>query len=311
MYKGWDMFKKLFAAMAAALLFGIMTPVWADQPDAGQPKMTAEEFVASLKFQTGKIELPGGIATLNLPPSFRYLDPNDSNRVLVDAWGNPPGTKTLGMIFPADVSPLAQEGWGVVITYDEDGHVNDEDANKINYEDLLKQMKESMDEESKERVKAGYPSLSLVGWAETPSYDQASHKLYWAKELASGDSQEHTLNYNIRVLGRKGVLVLNAVAGMSQIATIKTEMQKVIAFTDFKAGNSYADFNSSTDKMAEYGIAALVAGGVAAKLGLFAKLFAMLLAFKKALILGVVALFAGIKKLLGFKKKDSAPETHE
>lgn len=305
------MLKKLFAAVAVAFVFGGMTPVWADQPGAGKPKMTAEEFLASLKFQSGKIELPGGIATLDLPPTFRYLDPADSNRVLVDAWGNPPGGTTLGMIFPAEVSPLSQEGWGVIVTYDEDGHVNDDDANKINYDDLLKNMKESMEENNKERVKAGYPSLSLVGWAEKPSYDQANHKLYWARELAAGDSKENTLNYGIRVLGRKGVLVLNAVAGMNQIAAIKTEMQKVVAFTDFKAGSGYGDFNSSTDKVAEYGIAALVAGGVAAKLGLFAKLFAVLLAFKKAAILGLLALFAGIKKLLGMKKKDTAPETHE
>lgn len=305
------MLKKVFAALTVALLFGSLLPAWADQPGAEQPQMTADEFMASLKFQSGKIELPGGIATLDLPPTFRYLNPADAKRVLVDAWGNPPGGETLGMIFPADVSPLAQEGWGVIVTYDEDGHVNDDDASKINYDDLLKDMKESMEEESKERVKAGYPSLTLVGWAESPSYDQANHKLYWAKELASSDSKENTLNYGIRVLGRKGVLVLNAVAGMNQIATIKAEMPKVLAFTDFKAGNGYADFNSSTDKVAEYGIAALVAGGVAAKLGLFAKLFAVLLAFKKAAILGFIALIAGIKKLLGMKKKDTAPETHE
>lgn len=304
------MLKKLFSAITAVLLIGGMPPAWADQPGS-QPKTTAEQFLASLKFQSGKIELPGGIATLDLPPTFRYLNPDDSNRVLVDAWGNPPGGKTLGMIFPADVSPLSEEGWGVIVTYDEDGHVKDDDASKINYDDLLKDMKQAMDEESKERVKAGYPALTLVGWAEAPRYDQASHKLYWAKELASADSKEHTLNYGIRVLGRKGVLVLNAVAGMNQIAGIRTEMQKVVAFTDFKAGNSYGDFNSSTDKVAEYGIAALVAGGIAAKLGLFAKLFAFLLAAKKAIIVGFIALVAAIKKLLGMKKKDAAPETGE
>ena len=81
--------------------------------------------MASLKFQQGKITLPGGIATLDLPATFRYLDPADSARILVDAWGNPPGSKTLGMIFPADISPLAENGWGVVITYDEEGHIKD------------------------------------------------------------------------------------------------------------------------------------------------------------------------------------------
>lgn len=305
------MLKKLLKIFAVVFLFGAVSPAWAEQPDAEAASMTPEEFLATLKFQSGKIDLPNGIATMDLPATFRYLNPGDSERVLVDAWGNPPGLKTLGMIFPANVSPVSRDGWGVIITYDEDGHVSDADADQIKYDELLKDMQEGMEEANVERKKQGYASLSLVGWAETPRYDKDSHKLYWAKELASGDSKEHTLNYNIRVLGRKGVLVLNAVAGMNQIATIKTEMQNVLAFTDFKAGNSYADFNSSTDKVAEYGIAALVAGGVATKLGLFAKLFAFLLAFKKALILGVIAVGVAIKKLLGMKKKQPATETAE
>ena len=140
--------------------------------------------MASLHFQSGKIDLPGGIAALDLPSTFRYLSPADANRVLVDAWGNPPGGETLGMIFPADVSPLAADGWGVIITYKEDGHVNDDDASKINYSDLIKQMKEETEEDSKERVKQGYPALLLSGWAEDPHYDQSSHKLYWALFVA-------------------------------------------------------------------------------------------------------------------------------
>ncbi len=264
--------------------------------------MTADEFVASLKFKQGKVDLPGGIATLNLPDTFRYLEPADATRVLVDAWGNPPGTKTLGMIFPATVSPLANDSWGVVITYDEDGHVNDGDADNINYDDLLKDMQESSKAANEERKKRGYDSLTLVGWAEKPSYDKANHKMYWAKELASEKATQHTLNYGIRVLGRKGVLVLNAVAGMNQIGAIKTEMQKVVAFSEFTQGNRYADFDNKTDRVAEYGLAALVAGGVAAKLGFFGKIFAFLLAFKKLLIFGAIALFAGVAKLFSRKR---------
>ncbi len=305
------MLNKLFAVAAITLLLGGVFPARADEPNAAPAKMTAEEFVASLKFQTGKVDLPNGIATLDLPHSFHYLNPADSKRVLEDAWGNPPGDTTLGMIFPVDSSPVSQNGWGIIITYDEDGHVNDDDASTIKYDELLKEMQSSVAEANEERKKQGYEPVSLLGWAETPSYDQANHKLYWAKELAFGDNQQHTLNYNIRVLGRKGVLVLNAVAGMDQLAQIKSQMPAVLAATNFKAGNSYADFNSSTDKVAAYGIAALVAGGVAAKLGVFAKLFALLIAFKKALLIGLVALGAAIKKFFGIKKKEEQPQAAE
>ncbi len=262
---------------------------------------SAEKFLASLKFQTGKISLPNGIATLDLPTNFRYLSPEDSEKLLVQGWGNPPGNKTLGMIIPTETNPLSDSGWGVVITYDEDGHVKDEDADKIDYATLLKTMKEESEEANKERVKQGYGAMHLVGWAEPPSYDKTARKLVWAKEYSTDKQGENSLNYNIRVLGRKGVLVLNAVAGMKQISQIKNEMPLILSVTEFTQGNRYADFDSKTDHMAEYGLAALVAGGVAAKMGLFAKLGVFLLAFKKFIIIGFVAVAAFLKNI--FSKK--------
>ena len=247
---------------------------------ASAPRMTAAQFESSLTYQQGKISLPGNIATLDLPSSFRYLS-------------------------PADTSLLTAAGWGVIVTYDEDGHVKDDDADAIKYDELLKEMQEGTEANNAERKKQGYAPMTLVGWAEPPSYDKASHKLYWAKELKTEGEQASGLNYNIRVLGRKGVLVLNAVAGMDQIAKIKSEMKQVTAFSEFTDGNRYADFDSNTDKTAEYGIAALVAGGVAAKLGLFGKLFAMLLVFKKFLIVGIGAIGVAINKFLGREKSSN------
>ena len=295
------MFKTLLTTLFCVLLGTSTMAAAADAPAA--PKQTAEQLVASLKFQEGKITLPGGIATLDLPASFRYLNPADTTRVLVDGWGNPPGLSSLGMIVPAGVNPISAAGWGVIVTYDKDGHVKDDDADSIKYDELLKDMQEATRQNNTARKEQGYAPMNLVGWAEPPSYDKAHHKLYWAKELKTAGDPASGLNYNIRVLGREGVLVLNAVAGMQQIAQIKTEMQHVTAFTDFTAGNRYADFDSKTDKVAEYGIAALVAGGVAAKLGLFGKLFALLLAFKKLVALAVIGLGAAVVR---FFKRDKS-----
>jgi len=279
---------------------------------AGQQQaqqQSEQQLVSSFQPQEGKITLPGNIATLDLPANFRYLSVADSARLL-EAWGNPPGAETLGMIVPAGVNPMSNESWGVVITYDKDGHVKDDDADGIDYSKLLKDMQEGLAESNAERKKQGYRAMTLVGWAETPHYDKAAHKLYWAKELQSEGEAHHGLNYNIRVLGREGVLVLNAVASIDQLGQIKTEMQKVTAFTNFTAGNRYADFNGSTDKVAEYGIAALVAGGVAAKLGFFGKLFALLLAFKKLIIVGFAAVGSGIWKFFKREKKVAPPPVH-
>jgi uncharacterized membrane-anchored protein len=267
------------------------------------PRQSAEQFVASLDFKEGKITLPGSIATLNLPATFRYLSPKDAERVLVQGWGNPPGLATLGMIVPANVSPVSRDGWGVIVTYDKDGHVKDDDADSIKYDKLLKEMQEGTLANNATRKEQGYPAMTLVGWAEAPRYDRASHKLYWAKLLRTEGDPQDGLNYNIRVLGREGVLVLNAVAGIDQLAAVKTEMQQVTAFTNFTDGNRYADFDSNTDKVAEYGIAALVAGGVAAKLGLFGKLLALIVAFKKLIVLGVIAFGSAIFKFFKREKK--------
>jgi uncharacterized membrane-anchored protein len=294
--------RRLITALLCLGLAAILPAVAAD--DA--PKMSAQQFLSTLTFREGKVQLPGDIATLDLPSTFRYLDPADAGKLLSEGWGNPPGAKTLGMIVPADVNLLSAAGWGVVVTYDKDGHVKDDDADKINYADLLKDIQEGMLENNKARKEQGYAPMTLVGWAEQPSYDKSQHKLYWAKELHTEGDNENGLNYNIRVLGREGVLVLNAVSGMNQIAQVKTEMKKVTAFTDFTPGNRYTDFNAGTDKVAEYGIAALVAGGVAAKLGFFGKIFALLLAFKKIILIGVAAIGSWVYKLLGRKREEKA-----
>ena len=279
--------------------FGTLTQA----EEAAKPEMTSAEFLAALNPQAGTVTLPGGIATLNLSAKFNYLNPASAEKLLVEGWGNPPGNKTLGMVIPSDVNPVERNGWGVVITYDEDGHVSDADADEINYTDLLKEMKEQTEEANKERVKAGYGSMTLIGWAEAPHYDKASHKFYWAKEFATDNAKVTSLNYNIRVLGRKGVLVLNAVASMEEMPIIRQETPDLLASTEFAKGNRYEDFDQKTDHIAEYGLAALVAGGVAAKLGLFAKLAALLIAFKKIIILGLVAFGGAIMKLFGRKPK--------
>ncbi|TVT92438.1 DUF2167 domain-containing protein [Pseudomonas sp. RGB] len=294
-------FRVLIAAAALSLsalpVFAAPAPA-----DASAPAETAEHFLASLKQKTGTVTLPSGIATLKLNDEFYYLDPADTERLLTDGWGNPPGFKTLGMIVPKAVSPLSERGWGVIVSYKADGHVSDEDAAKIDYAELLKQMQEEDEEDNKQRQKQGYAGLHLLGWAEPPHYDDATHKMYWARELKADDAQQTTLNYSIRVLGREGVLELNAVAAMADLSTIKQEMPKVLAFTNFTDGNLYTDFNPKTDKLATYGLAALVAGGIAAKAGLFAKIGIFLLAAKKFLVVGVVALFAVIRKLFNRNK---------
>ena len=168
--------------------------------------------------------------------------------------------------------------------------------------DLLKDMKEGTQESNADRKTAGYPTMELVGWAEQPHYDASGKRLYWAKELAVENIKVNTLNYDIRVLGREGYLSLNAVADMRDLARVNDGMKKILPMAQFDAGNTYADYNPSTDKLAAYGLAALVGGGIAAKAGLFAKLGVLLLAGKKFIVLILLAIGGVFKKMFG--KKD-------
>lgn len=296
------MIKKVILLLVFFMFFNLGGVAFAQQLESDPQTMTAAEFEASLNYRQGEIVLHNNVATLNISDSFRYLGPEDAERVLVLAWGNPPGNKTLGMIFPQEFSPLSNEGWGIVVTYEEDGYVSDEDADSIDYDDLLQQMRAETAAANEERQKHGYGTVELIGWAAQPYYNKETHKLYWAKEIAFGGDPNHTLNYNIRILGRRGVLVLNAVSGADQLAMIKNDLQHVLAFTNFNQGHRYEDFDSSTDKVAAYGLAGLVAGGLAAKAGLFTKLFALLIAAKKFIIFIIIGLVVFIGGLLKRKK---------
>lgn len=274
-----------------------------------QEQITAEEFLASLNFQKSAITLPGGVANLNLPEGFHYLSPEDTERVLVTAWGNPPGNETLGMLVRGPEDILADESWAVVIAYEQDGYVSDENADSIDYAEMLADMQANSRESNAARVEAGYEEVELVGWAATPRYDKAANKLYWAKELRFGDVPVNTLNYNVRILGRRGVLVLNLVATMPQLEEVETVIPTVLAMTNFNPGHRYSDFDPSIDQVAAYGIGALVAGKVAAKAGLFAKLGVLLLALKKFWIFLLIGIGAFLAHFFRRGKSKESPAT--
>jgi uncharacterized membrane-anchored protein len=287
------------------IIFSLITLLFTQSvtADESQPVSEQDQYAIiakkiwdSLDRQTGDITLPGGVATLKVPDSFYYLNPDDAETVLVDVWGNPPGAgnNTLGILFPANKTPFDEGSWGVTIKYEEDGYVSDENADTLDYDELLSQMKEDTLESSKQRVQQGYEPIKLIGWASKPFYDKASHKLHWAKEIKFGNQKVNTLNYNIRILGRKGVLVLNFIAGMEQKAEIDSNIDTVLALADFNQGSRYSDFDPDIDKVAAYGIGALVAGKVIAKTGLIAAGLIFLKKFGVFLVIGIAALFRKI-----------------
>ncbi|MFB9994865.1 DUF2167 domain-containing protein [Deinococcus oregonensis] len=231
-----------------------------------------------LNFQTGDLPILSGAATIHTGNTLRYLDAAGAKRVIVDLWGNPPqaAEDVLGLILPVGGELEDDASWGVVVTEARDGHVSDSDAAKTDYAGLMRDMQQGTREHNKARVAAGFGEVELIGWADTPRYDAVTHKMYWAKELAfkenASDTEAtgHTLNYAVRVLGRDNVLELNAVAGMTELPQVQRGMQGILQQVSFNPGHRYEDFDASTDKLAQYGVAALVGGVVAKKLGFLA-----------------------------------------
>ena len=264
---------------------------------------------ASIKYQTGKVSL-NSIVELDVPSGYKFVPADKAQMILHDLWNNPERKDVLGMIVKSDYAVKAFDAWVFVLTYNEDGYVKDEDADKIDYDDLLKKMQEGEVEENKERVKEGYDAVHLIDWASKPYYDKENKILHWAKKLQFGEDKSNlTLNYDVRVLGRKGVLSMNAVGNMEQLDEINKHIPEVVKIAKFTDGNKYKDFNPSVDKIAAYTIGGLIAGKLIAKAGLFV----ILLKYIKIIFLAVAGLFTALRKKIGglfSKKKDDEYTTY-
>lgn len=291
---------RVIIALAASMVFAsplaakTLTEMFPDIAETYNDEGT--KALETLDFKQGKITVGSNLATLDLTDEFYFLDAKDANYVLTTLWGNPPGDSTLGMVFPADKTPL-DDTWGIEVSFDDIGYVSDEDAGSYDYDELLKTMQQDMMDENEWRRENNYPSLELLGWAAPPHYDSEGRKLYWAKELRFDGDETTTLNYNIRILGRKGVLIVNFIADMDMLDQVNKAVPTVLEMTNFTDGNKYSDFKPSIDKVAAVGIGGLIAGKVLAKTGLIA---VALIFLKKFFFLLLIPLY-WLKNLFGRK----------
>jgi uncharacterized membrane-anchored protein len=305
-------------SLAFALALSPMTISAKVSPTPSQAAATSEEdaemaaIVAkakALKPVTGAITLPGAKATLKIPDGYGFLDAGQARTLLVEIWGNPPEQSegVLGVIMKAGTDFTSDESWAAVVTYEAEGYVSDKDAADIEPTKLLATLKEGEVEDNEARTKDGFPTATIVGWAEPPFYDAAAKRIYWAQRLKFSGTEEDTLNYKIRILGREGFLAINFVARMQDLASVKAATPSVLNMATFDPGATYADFKEG-DKTSGYGLAGLVAGAAALGVAKKAGLLGILLAFGKKGIVILLALGAGIlnwiRGLFGKKKAE-------
>jgi uncharacterized membrane-anchored protein len=283
----------------------IALSAWAQNDADTQRKIDSVENLFT--YQTGTVELSNGIGKINIPEGFKYLDAVQAEKVLVEIWGNPrnPGM-TLGMILPKNKALLGDSGYVFNIQYNEIGFVKDDDADDIDYSELLSDMQKDAVEENKSRQAGGYEPISIDGWAAKPFYDKDRKILHWAMDIKFGDAEVNTLNYHIRVLGRKGILVLNAIAPIPSLPLVQNDIHHVLNIVQFNDGYRYKDFDPSIDQVAAWTIGGLVAGKLLAKVGLFA----VILKFWKLIAIAVAGIGAAIWKRFK-RKKDEATEEEQ
>lgn len=258
-----------------------------------------------LHYQQGTIKLLNGSVVINTGDKFRYLSPQDSEKVLVDGWGNPPSDELgLGMLVPADLSPLEDSGWGAELSFEDDAYISDDDAKTIDYNKILLDMKQQISANNIERQHQGYDPLYLLGWAETPHYDQSSHIIYWAKRLSNSPdptTHDESVNYFIRNLGRNGVFNINIIADGKDLSTVKKSAPDLLKVASFTEGNRYEDHHF-WDTTSSYSLAALVAGG-AAVTAKKAGLIGLIIIFLKKFFVVILAAVGGLWKAISGKKK--------
>lgn len=261
----------------------------------------------ALKYETGRIVLPAGIIQLTVPAGFKYLGQEQSKYVVEDLWGNLPHANLQGMLFPASGDPFSDSSYAYIITYSPVGFIKDGDAKDINYDDLLKEMKQDDAEENKQRTAGGGTAMYTNGWAAKPYYDEQKKVLHWAIDLRVEGNEEHTLNYNIISLGRKGMLSMNAIANLSQLDSVRANVDQVLGMAEFTSGNKYGDFDSKVDDVAAWTVGGLVAGKILAKTAAGVGI----LKFLKFIIIGVVAAGGAIWRWISGRKKKQEEFVYE
>jgi len=305
----------MFKLLTAACLIAISTLGYSQDTttlEYTEEQMNAviDSIEASLTYQSGRISIVDGDAYIDIPSDYKWLDSEQASYVLTDLWGNPPSdVMPEGMLVPKNQGVLdSTAAYAIEVSYSDEGYIEDDDAKDIDYDEMLEDLQDDAKAANEYRVENGYGTVELVGWASDPYYDSESKKLHWAKELKFGGEDANTLNYNIRVLGRKGYLNLNAISQMAVYDDVKADVPHVLNAVHFSEGNTYADFTPGVDKVAAYGIGALVAGKVLAKAGILAKAGLLLAKFWKFILIAVLGFGAFIKRMFSGSSNEGDPQ---
>lgn len=282
---------------SAALLFTLVTAAAAfaadPEPTDSPPVPEGEQ----IQWTNGPshVDLGRDIAQLELPEGFAFAGAEDA-KDLLRSMGNRPSGNELGLLIPTTEG----QDWFIVFAWQNVGYVKDDEKDDIDADALLESITEATDAANDWRRENGIPTLRVTGWAEAPRYDEGTNNLVWAT-LAEDEGGGKSTNFNMRYLGRHGLVSATLVESAELLPVSKPLALAALKDFSFKPGSKYAEWQKG-DKVAEYGLTALVAAGAGAaavKLGFFGLLAKFFAKSAKLVIVGGVALLAGLGKLWG------------
>ncbi|MBC7795048.1 MAG: DUF2167 domain-containing protein [Clostridia bacterium] len=274
-----------------------------DGLDNGLPRIDGVDW------QRGPTKADLENATVDVPEGFAFTGVAGTRKFL-EATGNLPGTSEKGTLWKIPTVQGART-WFVIYDYDDSGHVVDKDKNDLDADATLKSLTKNNEAGNEERKQRQLPPLHIIGWYAPPHYDEQTHNLEWATRLQNEDSQRVSINYEVRLLGRTGVMSATLVGGEQLMDTATPEFKSSLKTFAYKEGDKYGEYKKG-DKLAAYGIAGLIGAGglaVAAKAGLLSKLGVFIAKGAKLIFVGLAAAVGGIAKL--FKRKPKEPTVHQ
>lgn len=270
-------------------------PSDANLESAAQEQAQAEaeaqwsNFLNSLGWKTDGAGELSQWSTISIPEGYRYLEGQDAAK-LMEAYGNPPSSYD-GLIAVDNLD------WLVLFEFENSGYVKDDEKDELNADKLLATIKKQQDQGNEYRRNQGLEELFIDGWAVEPKYNETTNNLEWGLLLRTPTSGQF-VNYHTKLLGREGLMNVTLICDLAQLQEVLPTYQTLLLGHQYNPGKSYAEYKQG-DRVAEYGLTALIAGGAlfgAAKLGLLATIMAFFKKFVKLIIIGVVAIGVAIKK---------------
>lgn len=253
----------------------------------------AEEYAWQEGPTTGAI---AGKATVAVPEGYVFLDARETKRFLESNQNLADGEEYL-------LAPTSGD-FEAYFSFSPEGYVQDNE--ELDADALLASMRATQAEANKKLKSRGWATGTITSWYIPPRYNPTTKVLEWAINYQSSESPRPTVNYFTKVLGRKGVTTVQVVASPDKIVAALPEFQERLTGFNYLAGERYADFRKG-DHIAEYGLAALVTGGVAAvatKKGFFAMIGAFFAAAWKFLLVGIIAVGGWIKSVFSKKPRN-------